>query len=193
MAEQVGFTHLSARPWKNGGGSTTELAAFPQDSSFDGFQWRLSVAEVGSDGPFSIFGGVDRTLALLQGSGMRLFPMNQAEVLITPERPAYQFTGEVAITAVLLEGPTKDFNVMTRRSTCRHLFRIEAVNGEIAVRKAANWTILFVAKGEIGATGSEGQGWNLCLYDTLIMKTLETVRVHGEEAIIFVIDIFPCD
>ena len=190
MAEQVKFASLSARLWKNGGGSTTELASYPPDSSFETFHWRLSVASVGSDGPFSIFTGVDRTLALLKGTGMRLSPDNQSEVVIGQDLPMHQFPGETAITAALLEGPTEDFNVMTRRNVCRHTFRVEAVTGEIEVRKSANWTVVFLAKGEIAALGSDGQRWNLSPYDSLIMQTLEAVRVQGPGATIFVIDLF---
>ncbi len=39
-------------PWKNGGGSTTEIAVFPIDSGLDAFDWRVSMATVAADGPF---------------------------------------------------------------------------------------------------------------------------------------------
>ena len=52
-------------PWKNGGGVTSELARSPQADEFD---WRLSVAEVATDGPFSQFPGIDRLLVLLSGA-----------------------------------------------------------------------------------------------------------------------------
>ena len=43
-------------PWKNGGGTTAQVAAFPEESGFESFGWRLSMADVGSDGAFSPFG-----------------------------------------------------------------------------------------------------------------------------------------
>ena len=52
-------------PWKNGGGSTTEIAVEPSGASLDTFAWRISVARVAADGPFSEFPGIDRTLAVL--------------------------------------------------------------------------------------------------------------------------------
>ncbi|MFN9927385.1 MAG: HutD family protein, partial [Phenylobacterium sp.] len=51
-----------AVPWKNGGGITRELAVWPPGASFDDFVWRVSMAEVHQDGPFSSFPGVDRIL-----------------------------------------------------------------------------------------------------------------------------------
>ena len=63
---------LAATPWKNGGGMTREVAAYPVGASLDTFVWRVSVADVEQPGPFSTFAGIDRTLVLLAGAGMRL-------------------------------------------------------------------------------------------------------------------------
>ena len=59
-------------PWKNGGGHTTEIAAEPPGAGTASFVWRVSVADIAQDGPFSAFPGIDRTLVLLSGRGMRL-------------------------------------------------------------------------------------------------------------------------
>ena len=59
-------------PWKNGGGLTHEIAVHPSGAGMAAFEWRVSVAEVAQDGPFSRFPGVDRTLVLLAGNGVRL-------------------------------------------------------------------------------------------------------------------------
>ncbi|HEV7980797.1 HutD family protein [Amycolatopsis sp.] len=54
-------------PWKNGGGVTREVAG-----GFSDFGWRVSVADVSTSGPFSVFPGVDRTIMGVEGSGMVL-------------------------------------------------------------------------------------------------------------------------
>ena len=59
-------------PWKNGLGHTMQIATHPADADLASFVWRVSVAEVTQDGPFSPFAGVDRTLVLLTGAGMKL-------------------------------------------------------------------------------------------------------------------------
>ncbi len=59
-------------PWKNGAGRTTEIAVYPPGASLDAFLWRVSIADVERDGPFSRFPGIDRTIVLLEGGGMRL-------------------------------------------------------------------------------------------------------------------------
>ncbi|CAB3752768.1 Protein Ves [Paraburkholderia solisilvae] len=63
---------LLAAPWKNGGGVTREIAAYPHAAGYDTFIWRVSLADVEQAGPFSRFAGVDRTLVLLSGAGMLL-------------------------------------------------------------------------------------------------------------------------
>ncbi|MBF9196867.1 HutD/Ves family protein [Microvirga terrestris] len=109
-------------PWKNGGGTTAEVAAFPEGSGFDTFGWRISMADVASDGPFSMFPGIDRTLIVVEGSGIELdvegiaYPLDKAS-------PKLSFSGDDITTGRLLSGPIRDLNVMTRRGQFRHRTR----------------------------------------------------------------------
>ena len=54
-------------PWKNGGGETIEIMKWPQDGDLSHFDWRISMAQVALDGPFSVFPKIDRHLAVLAG------------------------------------------------------------------------------------------------------------------------------
>lgn len=65
-------TDLVRVPWKNGGGTTAEVAVHPPGTGFDAFDWRISMADVAADGPFSRFPGVDRTLVLAEGRDLVL-------------------------------------------------------------------------------------------------------------------------
>jgi hypothetical protein len=105
-------------PWKNGRGRTTEIAAHPPRSALDGFDWRVSVAEIARDGPFSHFEGVDRIIVLIGGSSMRLEgPAHEVE--LRADYTPYAFRGEDPIECKLLDGPVRDFNVMLRRGRSR--------------------------------------------------------------------------
>ena len=105
-------------PWKNGGGRTTEIAAFPPGSTLDAFLWRVSLADVACDGPFSPFPGIDRTIVLLDGAGMRLREGPRGVELTTPFVP-HDFSGDEGIDCTLVAGPVRDFNVMFRRGRAR--------------------------------------------------------------------------
>lgn len=99
-------------PWKNGGGTTKELFRIPNRENPEQFYFRISVATVHQDGPFSKFPGVDRFLMLLEGQG---FVLNRS---IRFEKPLDQlnFKGEEDIQCELINGSSSDFNVMTDRS-----------------------------------------------------------------------------
>ena len=64
--------HLPCVPWKNGGGVTREIVCYPAGADIQSFEWRMSIAEVARDGPFSDFSGIDRVITLLSGNGIRL-------------------------------------------------------------------------------------------------------------------------
>lgn len=109
---------LPDTPWKNGGGSTREIASWPPGAGFDGFDWRVSIARIAASGPFSQFAGVDRIITLLDGAGVRLQGQDLDHRLATPLAP-FAFSGDAAIACTVLGGPSSDFNVMTRRGRLR--------------------------------------------------------------------------
>jgi uncharacterized protein len=107
-------------PWKNGGGETAEIAVFPPDAPLSAFNWRISMATVACDGPFSTFEGVDRTLTVLSGAGMILAVDDQPEVTLTRGSEPFAFPADASTSAVLVDGTVIDLNVMTRRAHRRH-------------------------------------------------------------------------
>ncbi len=106
--------HLADRPivaWRNGGGSTRELLAWPAAADW---QLRVSVAEIAADGPFSPYPGVDRWFAVLDGVGVVL-ALPQGERVLRPGDAPIAFAGEAAPACRLIDGPTRDLNLMLRR------------------------------------------------------------------------------
>ena len=99
--------------WKNGLGWTREIFRTPPEAH--DWDWRLSIAEVEKDGPFSTFPGVDRELVLLAGEGMRLVFEDGENVELSPPHDRARFAGERGMRAELISGPTQDFNLMWRR------------------------------------------------------------------------------
>jgi environmental stress-induced protein Ves len=112
-------------PWKNGGGSTREIAVWPPGAGMDTFDWRISVADIAEDGPFSAFPGIDRQIVLIDGPGVHLHAHDDSfcHKLRHLGEP-FAFSGDTAVHATLVDGPTRDFNVMTRRGACRAEVRL---------------------------------------------------------------------
>jgi environmental stress-induced protein Ves len=112
--------------WKNGGGSTTEIAIEPSGASLESFDWRISMAQVASDGPFSEFPGIDRTLAVISGSGLHLSIADKPTVTLDRDSDPVEFPGDVATSARLLSGEITDLNIMSRRQRFSHrLLRVQ--------------------------------------------------------------------
>lgn len=111
MIRTMSLSHATEQTWRNGGGSTRELLAWPDAANW---QVRISVAEITRDGPFSALAGVQRWFAILQGDGVRLALGENPQVL-TPVDAPLAFDGATAPGCELLGGPTQDLNLMLRQ------------------------------------------------------------------------------
>lgn len=117
------------QPWKNGGGSTRELLAWP---SAGAWRIRMSVAEVAKSGPFSVFEGVQRCFAVLEGDGVVLSLEGGVHVL-TPDSEPFEFDGAAAVDCTLVGGATQDFNLMARGMKGT-MIRVRGAHRQMATR-----------------------------------------------------------
>jgi environmental stress-induced protein Ves len=97
-------------PWRNGGGTTQEVACNPGGNSAS-FEWRLSLADVAQDGGFSAFAGYQRILTVLEGRGIELTVDGERQAPLGPHM-AYAFSGGAQVACRLLDGPVRDFNLI---------------------------------------------------------------------------------
>ncbi|MEK7344870.1 MAG: HutD family protein [Pseudomonadota bacterium] len=153
---------LPATPWKNGGGVTREIVCQPPGAGMADFDWRVSIADISSDGPFSIFPGVDRVITLLEGAGVHLHSSDGAldHVLNTALQP-FAFAGETPVLGHLLDGTSQDFNVMTRRAACRA--EMQLCQGASTVRASAGLLLAVRGHWHVAAhrlKPSQGLWWN---------------------------------
>lgn len=114
--QRFDLNQIAPSPWKNGGGSTREIACWPQGAGMDSFGWRVSVATIAQAGPFSAFPGIDRQIMLLDGDGVQLVSSTAGIGHALQQRwQPFAFSGDAALDCRLLGGLSTDFNVMTRR------------------------------------------------------------------------------
>ena len=132
--------HLYRRErWKNQRGWTREIAR----SSVDGdWNWRLSIAEIEEDAPFSRFEGIERELVLLSGNGLRLRFDDGAVRDLLPPHDRLRFAGEREVQGELIDGPTRDFNLMWRR---------DAIDAQLWHRPLVGPMVMFVEPGSAWA------------------------------------------
>ena len=167
--------------WKNGGGITHEIAR-AEDAR--GLIWRLSIAEVASDGPFSRFEGLSRILTVIEGAGL---------VLDTPDGPLaakplvpLAFSGDTPVDSRMVAGPIRDFNVIYDANRIKATVTVRQGSDFVPPSKARQIALLclkgqMIADGQTVAQGSvllaEPVPANLILpRDGLVLETLfETI------------------
>ena len=153
---------LVETPWKNGGGVTRTIATGTDGA---GPLWRLSMADVGADGPFSNFAGLTRILTVIRGDGM---------ILSGPEgdfdagfaRPVI-FDGGIPVTARLKGGPLRDLNLMFDTARCTG--EASAVPGPTLIDAGGLGRICAVhaISGQVVLNGGQGR---LGMGDTAIVE-----------------------
>jgi environmental stress-induced protein Ves len=145
-------------PWKNGGGETREIAVSPAGATLDTLDWRVSLASVAEDGPFSVFKGVQRTLCVISGAGIQLQAGDRAPAELRVTSEPYAFDGEVATSARLIDGPIEDLNVMSRRGRFGHSVRRLALNETFLLDTNAHTLAIYCQRGEILCVAGDASG-----------------------------------
>ncbi|WP_172963489.1 HutD/Ves family protein [Thalassospira marina] len=174
-------------PWKNGGGETVEIAVYPANAGLDDFAWRISMATVASDGPFSSFPGIDRTLSILKGAGMTLVIGDQPPITLTGETPPYPFAADVPTSAMLVDGAITDLNVMTRRNACKHGVIRHVIIGRQTIQTAENSVSMLLCMDMAEITVAGGENWQMAPFDALLCDHMpvELAITAGKSAIVY--------
>ena len=144
VVARLGPRDFRPQPWKNGGGTTTELAVHPASGRP---LWRVSIADVARSGPFSDFSGYERTIMLLQGEGMRLdFDAAPGAVIDRIHHP-FVFDGGWKCHCTLLGGAVRDMNLMVDRTQARGAIEVVS-GGDMRTRTlTASWTLFHALAG----------------------------------------------
>lgn len=162
-------SHYRVMPWKNGLGTTTELAIEPEGAALDDFTWRVSIAELRASGPFSPFPGYDRIIVQLEGAPMTLSHAGGGEHRLALLEP-HAFAGELA-TSSTLDGPARDFNVMVRRDRASASVRTARLGpgASLVLSRAPGTHLVYVVRGAVTAS-SDGMGARAAAGESLLWR-----------------------
>lgn len=154
-------------PWKNGLGSTAQIAIFPEGAAFPGedFLWRLSTATVRADSPFSLFPGCDRLLTVYQGDGLLLNGRKHE-----PLSP-WAFSGDDPVESELLGSEVVDLGLIYRRGKVRATMVVkELLSSESVPLVPEGVLLIFCVQGQAMANG-------------VLLMAGETLYVEGESQV----------
>ena len=161
-------------PWKNGGGVTTEIAIYPEGTGISGagFTWRVSIADVAVDGPFSRFPGYDRHIMTIAGNGMKLEAAGCGAIDLSWWFVPQEFSGDWDVEGRLIDGPVRDFNLMVARERAEGTLVVEKLVERARYVAGGDTLLLHVLEGDGTAEArviAEG--------DTLLLSAGESVAV----------------
>ena len=151
------FGEHRAMPWANGKGTSYEIAS-DRDGE-DRWSWRVAIAPVVLDGPFSALPGIDRELVVIEGNGMVLeVDGTSVECLLGQ---VVRFSGDAETFARLIDGPVVDLGLMTVRGSVTGLMVVADVGAVVE-------SDLLVAVGEAVFEGESGKSYRLEPMDALL-------------------------
>ena len=134
-------------PWKNGGGVTHEIL---RDDGHDAWQWRISIAEVAADGPFSRFEGMSRILTVIEGAGVDLH--TPEGILVARLYQPVDFSGDTPVESRMVNGPIRDLNVIF---DSRHITAsVDIVEGACRIAAGQGRTGVLCLAGTVHADGA---------------------------------------
>lgn len=161
--------------WRNGLGWTWGIFS---SGAGDDWTWRISIAEIAQDAPFSAFPGVERELVLLSGNGLRLrFDDGETRELL-PRHERLRFAGERGVSGESIDGPTRGFNLMWRRDALDAQLWHRPLVGPMAIfgDPGTTWAVHLLAG---SARFDEGSGLPpLVAGDSAILKAGATRMRH---------------
>ena len=140
LLTQCQFVHM---PWKNGKGKTLELL---RGEDKQGLIFRISQATVAESGHFSDFTGLDRTLVLIKGKGMRLSHHSVDAARhhdLVHLLDIARFDGGDLTSSALIDGAIEDLNIMVRAKD--HKARVQAITAPCEALKKTDQVAYFYA------------------------------------------------
>ena len=176
MLKLIPTANYQVMPWKNGKGTTSEIAIFPKGADFSSgnFIWRLSLAHVRTSGPFSQFPGFDRKLVIAEGKEIILNGHILAPLQV------FSFAGEEVIESTLSDGAITDLGIISKRGAIRteinffseksDSMRIEAIPGSIHY--------LYCSQGSFGVRTRPPRNENI------LIKTGETLEITTTDELV---------
>jgi environmental stress-induced protein Ves len=153
-------------PWKNGGGWTKEILKVPAQTN--AFDWRLSLATIEHDGPFSSFAGYDRTLILVRGAGVELDFGPEGRALLRSPGQLAAFDGAWSTHCTLVEGASSDLNLMVARERAQALTSLLRPTAAQIIQ-TAGWeeTLVCCIQGSTRVENASGQVVELASIDVV--------------------------
>lgn len=114
--------------WKNGAGTTRDVALRSNPDDVADIWWRLSIADLSGDTPFSPFPGFERhfLVATPGAVAINVDGLNRTARYGHPQ----SFSGDSHVAGRLITGPATAINLFTRRGSFAGAIEVHNVHGQ---------------------------------------------------------------
>lgn len=111
--QHIPFEQFNAKPWKNGLGTTYDIAMLPLGADHASFDLRFALSPIVEDNVFSAFPGVERVITPIEGEQLSLvFDDTESQLSLYQ---SLRFDSALTPMGRPLSGPIKVINVMAKR------------------------------------------------------------------------------
>lgn len=182
MPKLISQVDYKIMKWKNGRGKTSEIARFPEK---DPFLWRLSMAPVIENGPWSLFPGYDRYLTIVEGNGLKL----KENVVHIGE--VIKFSGDESISGELIDGKIIDLNLIVRRNQVQVKYEvIKLTMDSYSFSKQGKVVFIFCLFGELSISNGKKsfmvEKWDTLQYDDPKGEEISINAISSNSSLVFV-------
>ena len=170
MIEVLKAEQYTKMLWKNGAGYTLEIARSQGDADFD---WRISMADVTTSGPFSTFPNKQRIITVLDGKGIELH-VDHLPARSLKLGDIFAFHGESQVQSELVDGAIRDLNLIY--DPAKFHARFQRVDGTEVQNFLSSADLIFIFN-----SGSETE---VVIEDkTFVITAHETLKIEKTTAI----------
>jgi uncharacterized protein len=180
----VRFAETPSTAWKNGLGTTTQLAIHPATADQSTFEWRVSIATLTGTAPFSSFPGVERCLAMLEGEVTLL--RDAGSVTLSTTSAPFTFSGEELVTGRVESGSAIDLNLMYRPRRWGATMRRIALREGTPLRARALTMVCAITAARFDV---DGRRITLNRFDSLRVATPNLPIVAATDAVAYAIEL----
>lgn len=155
------YKSYRSMPWRNGRGSTLEIAREPATGKE--FAWRLSLADIERDTAFSAYPGYSRALVLIAGNSLRLRFRRHGHCMLDAAARGTRFEGDWQTHCMVPDGRCMDLSLIVRKGSAARLasvvrapavLRLESTRRRVLPRDL--YGALFVLSGSVAVGNSTG-------------------------------------
>jgi environmental stress-induced protein Ves len=184
MLQRIRQSEFVEGRWKNGMGVSWEIAALREEGAAD-FSWRLAMARIDTDVPFSIYPGMDRVFMQLKGNGLDLEFEGGHVLHVHQSFVPHSFSCDIPLDCKLLDGPCMDLNLFTKRGRYRSEASVVSIAGQRQLQVVNPATLLFVLKGACRVSAGD-TSVELSEGDAAVARDVMSANIQSDAAKVFI-------